>query len=677
MEETLVGPRLSDAEFFGERVDTSLPGMEGLAQAAAAGDYALCREIFARRVREHLRVDLYEKLGGDAMSAAWGSGGDVLVEADKVCRNLLISCGTPYQFGEEIDWTFNATANGYVEWTWQLNRHPHWRILAKAYRQTGDEKYARCFARQFTGWVRQAVVPGPCFGNQTLCWRTIETGLRMSGTFPEVLHTFYKSPAFTDDLLVDFYKSVWEHGDRLEKHHMRANWLIMEMNGLGHVALMYPELKDSARWYDFVVDILRREQREQVYPDGFQAELSTSYQFAVVGNYMAILHAAEVYGRPMLRTLYDGVEKMLEVFVQLVKPDGVLPNTGDGHGMPLRTLTAPFAGDFPQNGLLQWAATGGEQGTPPAFTSVVLPYAGVAALRTGWGEDAMYVTFDGGPYGMSHQHQDKLSLTVYANGHYIVPEAGTYAYDTSEMRRYVLSTRGHNTVRVNGMDQNRQQEFTWDPASVQQPAGMEWRLGDEADMVAAVYDEGYNNASTETAFPKDGLPPVDPATLPPLYKGARHSRRLLFIKQPPAGLRPFLLVVDRLESEDENDYEILWHMDAEALAVQGARVRAEDFTLLTAALPQETLGTALVRGAAGPEWQGWLGNTMLQGAYRPIWTVKTLLHGASLRCVTLLYPAGEDCPVAAVEASSRVEDTALCLHLAEGGTLPLDERDYL
>ena len=71
MAETLVGPRLSDAEFFGERVDTSLPGMEGLAQAAAAGDYALCRKIFARRVREHLRVDLYEKLGADAMSAAF------------------------------------------------------------------------------------------------------------------------------------------------------------------------------------------------------------------------------------------------------------------------------------------------------------------------------------------------------------------------------------------------------------------------------------------------------------------------------------------------------------------------------------------------------------------------------------------------------------------------------
>ncbi len=673
MSEMMIGPRLSDAVFFNELVDTTLPGMEGLAEAAAAGEYALCRQIFAKRVRDHLRVDLYEKLGGDVVMRAWGGEQDPLEEADKVCRNLLISCGTPYQYGEEIDWTFNATANGYVEWTWQLNRHPHWRHLAKAYKKTGDEKYAECFARQFAGWVKQAVAPEKAFGNQTLCWRTIETGLRMSGAFPEVLHTFYKSPAFTDDILVDFYKSVWEHGNRLEKDHMRANWLIMEMNGLGHIALMYPELKDAARWYNFVIEILKRELKEQIYPDGFQAELSTSYQFAVIGNYMGILHAAEKYERPMPRELYDGVEKMLELFVKLVKPDGVEPNIGDGHGMALTTLTGAFIKDFPNNQLLRWAATGGKEGTAPDYNSIVLPYSGTAALRTGWGEDALYATFDGGPYGMSHQHQDKLNLTVYANGKYILPEAGTYAYDTSEMRAYVLSTRAHNTVRVNGMDQNRQQEFKWDPASVQELSGMEWNLGETVDMVSAVYDEGYNNGSTETAFPKDGLPPVDPATLPVLYKGAKHSRRVMLVKKPPQGLKPFLLVADRLESEDENDYEILWHLDADKVDVDGMNVRADDFTLMTPEMPMETLGLAMVRGASSPEWQGWMGNTMMQGEYRPIWTAKTMLHGTSLRCVTLLYPAGEDCPIAAVEASADVNDTAITLVGKNGEIYTFDE----
>ena len=39
------------------------------------------------------------------------------------------------------------------------------------------------------------------------------------------------------------------------------------------------------------------------------------------------------------------------------------------------------------------------------------------------------------------------------------PTCNNYAYDTSEMRKYVLSTRAHNTIRIDGKDQNTRRSW--------------------------------------------------------------------------------------------------------------------------------------------------------------------------------------------------------------------------
>lgn len=51
-----------------------------------------------------------------------------------------------------------------------------------------------------------------CAGYKTKCWRTIECGIRMGANWPYILFTFYKTPAFTDDVFDNWYKSVYEHG---------------------------------------------------------------------------------------------------------------------------------------------------------------------------------------------------------------------------------------------------------------------------------------------------------------------------------------------------------------------------------------------------------------------------------------------------------------------------------
>ena len=52
--EQLGGPRLSDARFFGELIDTALPGLEAIPALVQAQNYAACRRLFASYVRSAL-----------------------------------------------------------------------------------------------------------------------------------------------------------------------------------------------------------------------------------------------------------------------------------------------------------------------------------------------------------------------------------------------------------------------------------------------------------------------------------------------------------------------------------------------------------------------------------------------------------------------------------------------
>lgn len=69
--------------------------------------------------------------------------------------------------------------------------------------------------------------------------------------------------------MINWYKSVYEHGERLSKNHMTGNWLIMEMNGLGQIGILYPQFKKSEKWLQQALESLDEELDRQIYPDGF------------------------------------------------------------------------------------------------------------------------------------------------------------------------------------------------------------------------------------------------------------------------------------------------------------------------------------------------------------------------------------------------------------------------
>ena len=643
-------PLYSDAEFFGSQLNLKFPGMETVAEFAVAGRYMEARKAYAGYIRSHLQPQRFFCIPYDGPGNCIVLDGESESEtADRICHNYLVSCGIPYNFGRTVDWHFNATPDEYPEWTWQLNRHNEWKLLAHMYQETGNERYAAKCADFFTSWVQQACNNKTMSNGQSLCWRSIECGIRMGINWPYALHAFYKSPAFTDDVLVDWVKSVCEHGHLLHDNHKQGNWLIMEMNGLAQISIIFPELSFSDEWRKFSFNMLEMELRRQFYPDGFQYELSTNYHEVVLLNYCQLLRIAMSYNIAIQKNFLPLLERAVEVNIKLMMPDGRLPDINDGCSDKVADLILPKMPLFTHREDFKWIVSYGKEGVEPEYTSVALPYSGIMVMRSGWKFDAIWALLDAGPFGRAHQHEDKLNILFSAHGKLLVSEGGNYAYDGSEIRKYVLSTRSHNTVRVDGHDQNRYANYRWEEQNIDKLSDMKYEINDYFDFAEGIYTEGYTDLENDRIV---------------------HRRSVYFLKKSVKGIKPFLLIIDRMTSGQEHIYETLWHLTGEKPTVSEGVLNTEGLRILYSDAVRRI---SIVYGQTVPEWQGWIADTVRQGDYRPVYTLQCFSSGNRIREVTVLDPFAQ---FEKVCASENPDKTDIMLTLSDGRLINFNESDF-
>lgn len=483
------GPVITDRMFF-ESLNLDYPGMEQVREDVKAGDFSAARHSYAAYLRNS---DLWKKYASVNPNPNYNCS-----LADKYASNCLVSCGIWHQFPETIDWSINPTPLKYSEWTWQLSRHPFWSELARAYRSTGDEKYARAFVNQMTGWIRTNPHPDRADQGVGSRWRTIEAGIRMLSSWPYSFSLFLGSESFDDDSIVLMAESFYEHGSYLRKFHMSNNWLTMEMNGLFHIGCMFPEFKESGEWADYAIQKMYDDMNVQYYPDGAQVELTTHYHGISVDNIVGIYKLAKHIGYEVPEDYAMRLEKAYEYFENVVSPTGFLPPANDS-GWGSASANLKVASDlFPERNDFRYLASGGREGAEPSFTSVWMPYAGWYTMRSGWDRDALYAFFDVGPFGAAHQHEDKLSFVLEAYGRRLLTEGGSYPYDTSQWRKYVLSARAHNLSRVDGRDQYRKDSRRPEVYQIKKPLKNRWVSNEYFDFGEGWYDEGFGSGRDST-----------------------------------------------------------------------------------------------------------------------------------------------------------------------------------
>lgn len=599
------GPLITDGEFF----DLLREDIEDLAkprQAAAQGDY----DAADRHLLEYMRSREHPVWTFDWRESDGSRDADFnTARADRAMAHIFKWQGREAQLAEDIDWTasaFDASEPAYTpEWTYDLNRFGFWRDLGKAYWATGDEKYAREFISQMLDWVHDQ--PAPVLGspNTGPTWRTIEQGIRTAGSWMDAYHYFLGSPSMTPHAHTTFLKSFVEHGRTLTRMALDypqhgGNWVTMECNGLAHIGVMFPEFTEAQDWREVAYGRLLAELDRQVYPDGAQKELSTTYHQVARRNFIRALRPAQRNGFEVPGEYLQRLKPMYWYNLYAMMPGGRLPPLNDAGIYRIGRILAEAHETWGDPEFL-WGATNGAEGEPVSFTSHFFPWAGQAVMRSGWDADATYLMFEIGPFGTGHQHEDKLGLFLQAYGRPLLTEAGTYSYDRSKWRRYVLSTAAHNTIMVEGMGQHRR--GLRETYETKEPMSDCWATNNLFDWAVGRYDNGYGPRLDDSgrALGRDHD-----------LTDIRHERAVIFVKPAEPGGISYFLVIDRVlgDAAELHTYSNLFHLDAsgasvddDTLTVSTQEAEAANLTLIP--LATDGLSARIVSGQDEPV-QGWI-----------------------------------------------------------------------
>lgn len=616
---------LTDEKFYTGALNTDIPALKEVSGLWASGRVSEAECAFAKFIRSELRPDIYFKTPYYPRENVWAYKEESDKDAaDRIANGKLMSCGIMHDFGgtDKVDWESNPTYNGYVEWPYQLNRHHEFRCLGRVYRDTGDEKYAIAFANLVRSWIESCECPEDLSGYSTKTWRTIEAGLRMTSNWHYAIHAFLHSPSIDDHLWVMIFKSVWEHAYRVTKNPTQNNWLITEMTGLLHIANIYKFFRESDKWREYGFGRMTEEHKIQVYDDGFQFELSSGYHWVCIMSYQFVVDNARLFGCEVPEEFMAGIRKMYSLYPKLVRPDGRLPALNDGESATVRPLIEKgleyFPGDDEFTSIMD-----GKDIEKYIKKTTVMPYSGMAVMRSGADKNDIWAYFESAPFGKAHQHEDKLNFQLSAYGKNMLTDSGNFYYDSSMMRRYVLSSRSHNTGLVDGMGQNRRKNYIWQAEDIGKLSDLTVEEREGVTVASGIYNEGYG----------------------PDLLDATHKRSVYFYRNGLGGSLPFFVIYDRFECNDERShrFEASFQLGREPLTLneRGGIVDHGDGVSLAIV----STGNFFTATASTDPYMGWRANRAAGDVeHYPAPVLSFYEDGESCAIVTVLYPTNATIP---------------------------------
>ncbi|MEW6357474.1 MAG: heparinase II/III family protein [Planctomycetota bacterium] len=582
-----------------------------------------------------------------------------------------------FDFGQRINWSSNAMTEGEsstIEWNAQLNRHFHFQHLVRAYWETGDEKYARELAQEMNAWIEDCPLLLISSGNSPYhyAWETLNTACRFQMSWPDAIFSCILSPEFTDDIIVNIVKSAAEHAKHLIKNPTSGNWYTAEALGIFTVGVLFPEYKTAKEWRSIGIDRLYRQLNDEIYPDGMEYEVALGYNCWVLREYVRIIEIATLNGLmgEVPADYKDRIEKMYNYLMYDCMPDGNAVGLNDsGNANMTKTLVEGYR-YFPHRPDFIYAVTNGKCGKRPPQDSVAMPYSGHYIMRSGWDREARMLHMDAGLLGHGHMHEDKLHVAMYAYGKQLLPDAGNFMYDRSRWRKYVLITRSHNTVLVDGMDQYRSWNRdlrTWPkPWDAPAPAtDTRWVSVFGLDYCEGFYKDKYREYSD---WQNSAQKPTELETV-------QHARSVLFVKPN------FWIVQDTLTATDDAEHtcDVLYHINADEAtvapqtnAITSASKDSSDVTI--APLNVEGLKAAVVKGKIEPPIQGWTNcGWKPRDPEYPMLAIPTAIFSKAWKkqthIVTVIYPfpADGNSPVKSVSAVEAAEGIVAAQIELDGG----------
>ncbi|HXJ85581.1 MAG TPA: alginate lyase family protein [Candidatus Binatia bacterium] len=463
--------------------------------------------------------------------------GQIIRRAERICEHRFDLLGyDAVDYGSPIDWhcdrvhgkcaprkpwfhmkylDFDEVGDSKI--TWELNRHQHFATLAKAFRLSGDPKFASELFAQWHHWHLEN--PYPIGIN----WASsLEVAFRSLSW----LWTYFlmaDSPATPSTFRQSWLLALATAGRHIERYlstYFSPNThLLGEAVALFFIGTLCPEIPASHRWQQRGWQIVLQEAGRQVRNDGFHFEQSVYYHVYALDFLLHSAILASINQIEVPKEFDRVLERMLDVLAILSRA-GIVSGFGDDDGGrlfdPARNrmscMTDPLAtgavlfgrGDFktlaggPREETLWLLGEAGVQeferipARPVPDNSAAFRDCGLYVMS---GNDRKWqVVIDSGPQGAhsaGHGHADALSLTLSASGRDLLSDSGTFQYVGPDSERdQFRGTRSHNTVTVAGEDQALPcGPFGWQRLPVSQAEG--WITGRSFDLFVGSHD-GYS-----------------------------------------------------------------------------------------------------------------------------------------------------------------------------------------
>jgi Heparinase II/III-like protein/Concanavalin A-like lectin/glucanases superfamily/Heparinase II/III N-terminus/Bacterial Ig domain len=562
----------------------------------------------------------------------WGPGASSPVSAQLTLDvHNVTSYPTPLQLGEEsvyaeMDEGEEATAQDllgnvwpargyplpYLQWplTWEEDPYheAYWEFyfyglrpeatLLYEWETTGTAAYLEkliAILRSYVAYDATRPVNTVTFDNDhTSAYRTMELI-----NFYVKLKIAHVLPA---DLEAGLARSLEKLGAFLaEPEHFEADYNHGFNEGAALLLLAdnFPHMPGASGWRTLALERLQQMLSNAIDADGVEVENSPFYQVYVLGLVYQIAQWAKRYEPTLAAPYTEAATKMLRFTADVTEPNGYLPMLGATATtyMPSQdpNVYGPMAAADPE---FDFAFTRGAHGTPPPDGTVLFGISGLFLMRSPLGPvsnlpNQTFVTFNSGTYRTSHSDLDAMGLTMYSNGAEVLPTSGLYTYTEEPGLEYFHGTRSHNTVVVDGKDQ------------------------EEGSAVAGSY--GSSEGST-WASGVSGL-----------YPGVTHHRTVVILRQ---GL---VLVRDQLSSASSHEYSQTWHLAPNATP----SANGENVTALVSGKPQLQITQASPAGmtlqsfdGATNPMQGWYSSGY--GFKQPSWALQFTRTGSSASFATLL-----------------------------------------
>lgn len=476
-----------------------------------------------------------------------------LHNADLVVAGLFEFGGERYALGARFSWKDNPSGDK----EWQIAHHKFYFAvdLAHAWRATGNPVYIRRWAELIGAWLDEMGSGYIAASDAQVEAKRIEHWILSFVILQCRDWWIYLSAALLRRLLGRIVDEA-----RYVSRNLRAgrNHRTFQLYAMFLAGVLFPEFAGARSMANAARDKLTENLLHDFGEDGVHIELSSHYHQITLETAVAFVELARLNDVALYPALLQRLQRALEFSMWLTLPDGEIPLINDadnGDHRPLLCTGSLLTGDL----RLLWVGTMGGEGLPDSACARHFDRAGYFVMRNGWGRDvasfraAQHVFYDCGKLGEgSHSHYDLFNFTYFVDSEQLVVDPGRYTYsaepgpDGIDWRREFKSTRYHNTVTIDGLDQTRYLSKARNP-----PAGVERydrtrhavKHGPDVEVGERSFFLGRSSDWVRASARSHEYSPV-------------HTRTLCYVN------RQYLVLLDEVVAEDgrEHDCDLRLHL---------------------------------------------------------------------------------------------------------------------